>query len=300
MPDLRPFLAAVAAIAAAPAGAQSLDNPTWMEPVTPFRIADRLYYVGSRDLAALLIDSGDGLILLDAGLPDFAPRLLANIRTLGFDPRDIRILLTSHAHFDHAGGLAAVQAASGARMFASHADAPLLARGGKDDFQWDDRFPYPPVRVDRRLKDGEKVTLGRVTLTAHLTPGHTKGCTTWTFPVTDRGRTYAAQYNCSTTVPGYRLLGNARYPAIADDYRRTFAKVRRLPCDIFLAGHGSFFDLDAKRAKLVGPVNPFVDPGGCKRYLDRTEAAFRSSLRASRPKRGVRLPSRCIARIIQF
>lgn len=268
---------AAAAVQAGPAG--RYDNPAWMEPIAPFQIADRIYYVGSRDLSAILIDSGKGLILLDAGVPEFAPNLLANIRILGFDPKQIRILLNSQAHLDHAGGLAAIKAATGARMLASAGDAPLLERGGKGDFAWGDDLPYPPVKVDAILRDGQRVKLGAVTLTAHLTPGHTKGCTSWTIPVAIGGRTRIAQFNCSTSIPGYKLLGTPLYPNMVQDYVRTFDKLGALPCDVFLGSHGSFFNLDEKRAKLGrGGANPFVDPQGCRAYLGASEAAFRQQL----------------------
>jgi metallo-beta-lactamase class B len=262
------------------ASAQGGDHPkSWTERIEPFRIADQVYYVGSRDLASILIDSGKGLILIDAGMPEFAPQVLANIRALGFDPRQVKILLGSQAHFDHAGGLAAIKAATGARMLASAADGRLLERGGKGDFAWGDELAYPALKVDGTLRDGQRVRLGGVTLTAHITPGHTKGCTTWTFPVTDRGRTHIAQFNCSASIPGYKLLRTPLYPNMASDYARTFAKMRRLPCDIFLGAHGSFFDLDAKRAKIgTSAANPFVDPQGCKNYIARAEASYREQL----------------------
>jgi metallo-beta-lactamase class B len=282
---LERIILATAIALPAPAAAQAPpQDARWAEPVEPFRIADRLYYVGSRELAAYLIDSGKGLILLDAGVPEFAPRLLANIRSLGFAPKQVRILLNSQAHLDHAGGLAAVKAATGARMLASAADASLLERGGKGDFAWGDALAYPPVKVDGIVRDGQKVRLGAATMTAHLTPGHTKGCTTWTMPVVADGKRQLAQFNCSTSIPGYRLIGNSAYHDIAADYARTFAKLKALPCDIFLGAHGSFFDLDAKRSKLAqsGGRNPFVDPGGCRRHIATMETRFREQLARER------------------
>jgi len=272
------------------ADAQGHDHPaSWTERIEPFRIADRLYWVGSRELAAILIDSGKGLILIDAGMPEFAPQILANIRALGFDPKQVRILLNSHAHFDHAGGLAAIKAATGAKMLASVEEGRLLERGGKGDFAWGDELAYAPVRVDGTLSDGQRLKLGAVTLTAHITPGHTKGCTTWTMPVTDRGRTYLAQFNCSSSIPGYKLLGTPAYPNMAADYELAFAKLKRLPCDIFLGAHGSFFNLDAKRAKLGTTAgNPFVDPEGCKRYIAGAEAAYRKQLARERQERAAK------------
>lgn len=279
---------AIVLIIAAPVTAQSPNlSPTDAArnaPAAPFRIADRLYYVGARDVTAFLIDSGKGLILLDAGYAATAPQVLANIRTLGFDPKNIRYLLNSQAHLDHAGGLAELKAVSGAKMVASHLDGALLERGGHGDFHSGDRWPYPPVKVDRFVRDGDKLRLERVTLTAQLTPGHTKGCTTWTMPVTDKGRTYQAQFNCSMTVPGYKLVGNTAYPKIVADYEATFAKLKTLPCDIPLGAHGVFFNLDAKRAALAAGArdNPFIDPIGCQQQRERSEAAFRDQLARER------------------
>lgn len=256
---------------APPAAAQQ--DPKWMEPIAPFRIAEGLYYVGSRDLGAYLVDGGKGkLILLDAGLPDFAPRVLANVRTLGFDPKHIRILLNTHGHYDHAGGLAAIKAATGARLYASAADTPLLERGGTKDFAYGDDVPYPPVAVDGTIRDGQTVTLGTAKLTAHLTPGHTKGCTSWSIPVPVGGRSRTALVNCSISAPGYKLLNNAAYPDIVADYRTSFAKLRRLRCDIPLAGHGGSFDLDAKRGEAAADATAFVDPSTCRAIVDAAEA----------------------------
>ncbi len=268
----RVFLMAGAALVGGTAAAQT-DAQThpreWTEVIPPFRIADRIYYVGSRDLAAYLIDGGSGLILIDAGLPEFSAQLLKNIRTLGFDPKRVRILLSSQAHLDHAGGLAAVKAATGARMLASRSDAALLERGGKGDFQWGDGLPYPPVKVDGIVADGQQIKLGRASLTAQLTPGHTKGCTTWTMPIAVAGKPQVAQFVCGASAPGYKLVGNPAYPDILDDFRRSFAKLRTLKCDLFLGAHGSYYGLDAKRAKLAAGAraNPFVDPDGCRRYV---------------------------------
>ena len=268
---------AVPAAARSPGIDLSPEDVVRNTPVAPFRIADRLYYVGTKDISAHLIDSGDGLVLIDAGYEATAPLVLASIRALGFDPADIRILLISQAHFDHAGGLAAVKAASGAKLLASRADGELLERGGRPDPQFGDRFPFPPVKVDRHVRDGERLKLGRVTLTAHLTPGHSPGCTTYTLPVTDQGRRYVAQFNCSTSVPGYRLAGA---PALIAAYEATFAKLKRLPCDIPLNAHGSFIGLDSKRAALAAgdKVNPFIDPAGCRAAIERSETAFRAQL----------------------
>lgn len=274
---------AIALALAAPAAGRSPgldlspDSAARNAPVASFRIADRLYYVGTKDISSFLIDTGAGLVLLDGGYEATAPLILSSIRKLGFDPKKIRHLMISQAHFDHAGGLAAIKAATGATMIASRADGALLERGGRGDPHFGNNFLFPPVTVERYVADGEKLHIGRLTLTAHLTPGHSKGCTTYTLPVTDRGRKLVAQFNCSTSVPGYRLVGD---DALIADYELTFTKLKRLPCDIPLNAHGSFFGLDAKRAALAANAkgNPFIDPAGCREALAKSEAAFQAQI----------------------
>lgn len=246
------------------------------QPFPPFRIADNLYHVGTRDIAVYLFADPKGLILLDGGYRQSAPLILANIRTLGFDPKRIRILISSQAHFDHVAGLAALKAASGGRLYASAADSALLERGGRGDFAFGDRSRFPPVKVDQLLADRETVRLGAIRLQAHLTPGHTKGCTSWTMNATDAGRAYPALFVCGATAPGYRLVGNAAYPNILRDFAASFDKWRRLPCMLFLGAHGSYFGMEAKhQAMRAGGPNPFVDPQGCRTFLDRAEQAIR-------------------------
>ncbi|MGH9697077.1 MAG: subclass B3 metallo-beta-lactamase [Bryobacteraceae bacterium] len=253
----------------------------WNRPVKPFRIADNLYYVGASDLTSFLITTPKGDILLDGGLRETAPQIERNVAALGFRMTDVKILLNSHAHMDHAGGLAELKRVSGAQLVASRGDTHSLETGDHDDFAWGNRLTFPRVHVDRIIGNGARVTLGTVTMTAHVTPGHTRGCTTWTVPVTDRGKTYNVVFVCSTTAPGYKLAGNKKYPEIAQDYEHTFKILRSLPCDIFLASHGSFFDLTGKRKRLESAkINPFIDPDGYRAFLDRTERDFRSSLAA--------------------
>lgn len=261
----------------------------WNRPVTPFRIVGNLYYVGAADVTSFLVVTRAGLVLIDGGFEQTAPQVLANVRRLGFDPRGIRYLLSSHAHLDHAGGLAALRAATGARVVAGAEDAPLLERGGRRDFAFGDRLPFPPVRVDRRVRDGDVVQLGDVTLTAHHTPGHTRGCTTWSTPVTDGRSRHSALFLCSVSVPSeYALVDNHAYPEIARDYARTFAALRAVSCDVFLGSHGVFFDLTEKRAALAAGArpNPFVDPGGCRAFLRDSEARFTARLQAARDSLG--------------
>ncbi len=284
-PTIRPWGAAVLAAALVlvlPALARPQADErsrSWNRPVKPFRILGNLYYVGASDVTAFLITTPKGHILLDSGFAETVPQIARNVKKLGFDLRDVVFLLNSHAHIDHAGGLAQLKKKSPqARLVASEEDAALLARGGKGDFRFGDDLPYEAVQADRILRDGEQVTVGNVSLTARLTPGHTKGCTTWTMVVVDGGRRYDVVFVCSTTVnPGTALVGNPKYPRIAEDYQRTFQTLKSLSADVFLAPHGSFFDLTDKAKRLAAGErpNPFIDPRGYRAFLERTEKAFR-------------------------
>lgn len=275
-------LCALFALRAATASGQATEEwRSWNQPVEPFRIAENLYYVGASDIASYLITTPEGHILIDGGFVETAPQIEANVVKLGFKLADVEILLNSHAHFDHAGGLAELKAATGARVFASAADATLLESGGKGDFRFGDEGQFPPVAVDRRLADGEKVTLGGAELTAHLTPGHTRGCTTWTF----KADALDVVVVCSASILDYRFVGRESYPGIAADYARTFATLKALPVQIFLAPHGGFFDLAGKReraAKGMGLRNPWVDPAGYKAWVERMEGAFVAALEKQR------------------
>jgi metallo-beta-lactamase class B len=246
----------------------------------PIEIARGVYFIGAADVASYAIDTGEGLIVIDAGYEDTAPQVLANLRALGFDPRDVRLLLNTHAHFDHAGGLAQLQRATGAPLLASPLDAAQLRRGGAGDFYLRDFWRYPPAAVARELADGEAVTLGAVTLTAHFTPGHTKGCTSWSFPVTlSDGRAAQALIICSLSTLTFDLVDNPDYPGIAADYRRTYALLDRLPCEMFLGAHGRWFDLEAKRARAArGEHDVFHDPGGCQEFIAESRQAFEAEL----------------------
>jgi metallo-beta-lactamase class B len=279
---LTALAAAVALWLAGPAAADP--EPSWTAPMAPFRISGDLYYVGSQELTSYLIVTSKGYILLDSGVAENAPMVMANVRQLGFDPRRIKILLNSHAHYDHAGGLAAIKAATGARFVASRPDASVLESGGVIDFahklltnSFGAATNFPPIKVDRLIADGEKVELGGVALTAHVTAGHTKGCTSWTMPLMVDGRERQVLFICSLTIlPGYRLTGDPNYPQMGEDFARTYKVMHALPCEVFLASHGSFYGLLAKRqAMLKQPSpNPFVDPKGCAAYIAASEAHF--------------------------
>jgi metallo-beta-lactamase class B len=257
-------------------------RPDWTEPFPPFRIAGNLYYVGSKGLANFLITTPQGHILINSDLEASVPLIRNSVENLGFKFTDIRILLISHAHWDHDAGSAAVKKLTGAKYMVMDADVPVVESGGKTDFQYGNRPAslYPPTKVDRVLHDGDEVKLGGVTLIAHLTPGHTKGCTTWTMKVDEAGKVYDVVIVGSPNVnEGYRLVGNASYPEIASDYERTFRVLKSLPVDFFLGAHGDYFDLKTKYARLKeGAISPFIDPAGYKAYVADREAAFRTEL----------------------
>jgi metallo-beta-lactamase class B len=257
-------------------------SPDWTEPFPPFRIAGNLYYVGSRGLANYLITTPKGNILINSDLEANVPMIAASIEKLGFQFKDTRILLISHAHWDHDAGSALIKRMTGATYMVMDADVPVVESGGKTDFQYGNIASnlYPPVKVDRVLHDGDTVTLGGAVLVAHLTPGHTKGCTTWTMKVVDGGETYNVVIVGSPNVnPGYKLVHNAAYPQIAQDYERMWRVLKSLPCDIFLGAHGSYFGLEQKYALLKeGGANPFVDPDGYKKFIAQKEQDFRAEL----------------------
>jgi len=256
------------------------------QPVTPFRIIGNIYYVGASDVTSFLITTTEGHILLDSGYSETVPQISRNVATLGFKLEDIRILINSHAHLDHAGGLAELKQLTKARLFASRKDKALLESGGKGDFNFGDSLDYAPVKVDSTLGDGEQVKLGGTILTANITPGHTKGCTTWTMKVSDNGSVYDVVFVGSATSPGYKLVGNEKYPNIVADYEETFRKMKKLSCDVFLASHGNFFNLKKKMEQFAKNPNrnPFIDSEGYKDFLRQTEEGFRAKLKDQQKK----------------
>jgi metallo-beta-lactamase class B len=258
---------------------------SWNQPVKPYCVIGNIYYVGAAEVTSFLIVTPEGHILLDSGFAETVPQIKQNIAQLGFRLQDVKILLNSHAHFDHAGGLAELKKLTGAKLMASEADAALLANGGKGDFHFGDRLSYAPVTTDRILHDGDRVELGGVIMTAHLTPGHTKGCTTWAMNVKEGRKQYDVVFVGSASVPGYSLGGNPLYPNIADDYRKTFRALKHLPCDVFLASHGSFYSMQEKAALLARGKrpNPFIDGRGYRRFIKETEKVFLQQLLRTRP-----------------
>ena len=257
-------------------------NSDWTEPFPPFRIAGNLYYVGSKGLANYLITTPRGHSLINSALASSGPVIRASVEKLGFKFSDIRILLISHAHWDHDGGSAEIKRITGAKYMVMDADVPVVESGGKADFHYGNEPAslYPATKVNRVLHDGDEVKLGAATLVAHLTPGHTKGCTTWTMKVKDAGKIYDVVIVGSPNVnPGYRLVDNPSYPRIVSDYERTFRVLKSLPVDIFLGAHGDYFDLTTKYPRLqAGAATPFIDPTGYKKYVLDREQAFRTEL----------------------
>lgn len=262
---------------ALPARAQ--EDPSWRRPFEPFRVIGNIHYVGTEELAAYLITTPDGHILLDGVLPDSTEILEGSIRALGFRVEDIKYLLNSQAHFDHVGSLGAMKERSGGQVLVMAGDEDLVAAGGKGGFLLGDRVSFPPVRVDRVLRDGDTVTLGGTTLTAHHTPGHTPGCTTWTTIVDEGGRTYRVVFPGSTTIlPGMKLIGTG----LREQFERTFRVLEALEADVFLGAHASFFDLAAKRArqKANAGSNPFIDPASYREFIARKKKDFEAALRS--------------------
>jgi metallo-beta-lactamase class B len=249
------------------------------QPIAPFAIAPDLYYVGSSDIAVFVLRTRDGLILIDSGYESTARRVPANMRALGLDPAEVRVLLSTHAHVDHAAGLAALKRLTRAELYAGARDVALLESGGRGDFFLGDWMRYPPVTVDHAVHDGDVVRLGERTITAHATPGHTKGCTSWSFSIVVDGREVQALVLCSLGTLRYPLVGNENYPEIASDFEHTYALLRTLPCELFLGAHGKFFDLEAKRRRMRdGAANPFLDSAGCRAYIEDSERSFRAEL----------------------
>ncbi len=282
MHKLALMVRALSACAGLATTAAAQASPDWTAPFPPFHIVGNVYYVGSKGLATYLITTPQGHILINSDLEANVPMIKSSIEQLGFKFSDVKVLLISHAHWDHDAGSAKLKALTGARYMVMDADVPVVESGGKSDFQYgaDTTTLYPPVKVDRVLHDGDLVKLGNAVLVAHLTPGHTKGCTTWTMTVREGGKTYHVVIIGSPNVnAGYRLVDNAKYPGIAADFERTFRVLKALSCDIFLGAHGSYFDMEKKYARMkAGDANVFVDPTGCAAYIDERERAFRTEL----------------------
>jgi metallo-beta-lactamase class B len=275
-------------------GQKALDKvlADWSRPFEPRRIIGNIYYVGSNLISSFLIVTSAGHILIDTGHREMVPQVEANIEKLGFKIQDVKILLNSQAHVDHCGGFAEFRRQTGATIAVSKLDGELMMQGGKrdyantGDFANGDDLAYEPVKPDRIISDGEQVELGGARLTAHLTPGHTKGCTSWSIRVDEDGRKYDVLFLCGLTVSPYKLTNNEQYPNIVEDERNSLTRLRSMHADVLLAAHGFWFDLEGKAARQKpGAPNPFVDPGELGRHVAEMEKDFEQALQAQeRPR----------------
>lgn len=249
-------------------------------PFPAHRVAGNTYYVGSHELASYLVTTPDGHLLINSSFEETVPLIRGAVESLGFKMKDVKYLLASHAHSDHLAGHAKMRELTGAKVLVMKGDDDVVANGGKGQYLYaDSRWPECPV--DRVLKDGDEVKLGGVTLVARHTPGHTRGCTTWTWKETADGKELAVVVIGSPNVnPGFRLVGNTDYPTIADDYATTFKVLKSLPCDVFLGAHGNYYDMHAKHERLEKKAaeNPFIDPKGYKAYVALKEATYEKKL----------------------
>jgi metallo-beta-lactamase class B len=249
------------------------------------RVIGNIYYVGSKALACYLIETPEGHIVINTGFEETVPLIRASIESLGFKFSDVKILLASHAHSDHVAGHAAFQELTGAKVFAMRGDDAVMSSGGGGQYLYADSR-WPTCKIDRVLKDGDEVKLGGVTLVAHSTPGHTRGCTTWTWQVSDGDKKYNVVVIGSPNVnPGYRLVDNKDYPEIAEDFAKTFQVLKKLPCDIFLGAHGEYYGMLAKfERQKTATANPFIDAKGYRDYVSQKELIFEKRLKEQQPK----------------
>ena len=275
----------VLAALATGASAQSLKDViakytiAWNTPTEPFTIIGNIHYVGTNGLASYLITTPEGHVLIDTGLAEANPQIKGNIAKLGFKVADVKHLLNTHAHFDHTAGLAELKRETGAQLVAGERDKPLLESGYYPGQESAVELKFQPVKVDRTVKGGDTVSLGGVTLTAHATPGHSPGCTSWTLNVKDGDSTRSAIIFCSGTVALNRLVTNPTHPGIVDDYRKTFAWARGFKTDVFLAPHPEMYGMHEKRQRIAaGAPNPFVDAAAFGTYIAGLEKAFEAAL----------------------
>ena len=278
------FRIALLILLCAGAGAQTTQSAQtagtdYLVPFPAHHVIGNVYFVGSKGLGIYLVTTPQGNILINSGLDESVPMIQQSVEKLGFRFSDIKILLISHAHFDHDAGAARIKKLTGAKYMVMDSDVPVVESGGAKDFAYAHTpgMLYPAAKVDRVLHDGDTVTLGNTVLTVHLTPGHTKGCTTWTMKVNEGGKSYDVVIVGSPNVnPGYKLVNNAAYPQIASDYEKTFRVLRSLHCDVFLGAHGNYYDMESKYARMTASANPFVDPQGYQKYIDEREQVFRA------------------------
>ena len=277
------FVFGLVLLAMGSVGLRAQGNPDWHRAFPAFKIAGNLYYVGTADLGVYLINTPQGNILINSDFKEDVPLIHKSIEQLGFRYGDTKVILISHAHSDHDEGVGVIKGETGAKLMVMDADVAAVESMAPG---------RPGAHVDRVLHDGDTVELGGAKLTAHLTPGHTKGCTTWTMQVQEGGRTLNAVIIGSPNVnPGYILVGNQNYPQIAQDYVKTFRVLKELPCDLFLGAHGAYFGMKAKYEKMkAGGANPLIDPEGYKAYVAEREATFRKEWKRQQENPGSPAP----------
>jgi metallo-beta-lactamase class B len=277
--------------------AQTTSTSDYLIPFPAHRVIGNVYFVGTKGLGIFLIATPKGHILINSGLEDNVPLIQESVEKLGFHFKDIKILLISQAHFDHDAGTAKLKELTGAKYMVMGADVPVVESGGKEDFYYNDStdlpadekamIHYPAARVDRVLHDGDTVALGGTVLTAHLTPGHTKGCTTWTMRVQDSGKNYdVVIVGGAGANTGYQLFNNVKYPQIVADFEKTFRVLKSLPCDVYLGAHGGYYGMEAKYARMTdGGANLFIDPDGYRNFVAEREKTFLTELERQRVAR---------------
>jgi metallo-beta-lactamase class B len=279
------LLGVAAAASALAAPAAQPPHPTWTQPVKPFLVAPHIYYVGTKGLSAYLITSRDGAILLDGTLKENASLIERNIESVGIPLKSVKWLISDHAHNDHVGALAQIKLDTGASFAASAGDKVALERGmPRGDTNYDlTGFDWPPIKVDRVIGDGENIAVGGVVLTAHLTPGHTPGCTSWTMTVRDGKRPLRVLFLCSITVAGNKLVGNRTYPTIVADYENTFAKLSKMKADIVLTSHPEMADVLGREARVeAGDSSAFIDPKALPAIVAEARRDFEAELTKAR------------------
>jgi len=249
--------------------------------IKPFRVIGNVYSVGLSNNTSYLITTPQGHFLIDPTLEQAVPDIRKNIEQLGFNVKDIKIILPTHAHSDHVGGLAEFKELTGAKVMIMAADAETVADGGKGETR-DGKPQWKPVAVDHPLHDGEKVDLGGVTMVAHLTAGHTKGCTSWSTVAEENGRKYNVVFVCSIRMTGVPLIGNTKYPNVADDHANGLKTLKSLPVDVWLVSHSYMFGMDEKIKRMGSGPNPFIDPDGYRAYLAENEKALQDQLQQER------------------
>lgn len=280
---LRRIAAVLIAATVAVAGVQAQYRPVepaWNQPATPHRVVANIFFVGTNELGSFLITTRDGHILIDPGFEESIPLIKDSMRTLGFKYEDIKLLLTSQAHYDHAAALSTIKRETGARLEATAEDAALLADGGRSDFLFGTDGLFRPVKADRILKDGDVIVQGEVRVLARHTPGHTKGATTFVTTVEEGGRAHQVVFAVSTTVnPGTNLVDNPKYPRVIEDWQRTYAILETLVGDVWVAAHTGMFDMKGKLSRIgKSKTNPYVDPQGYRRYVANGRQRFSTLL----------------------